>query len=565
LDIRTYDLVCIGGGGAAILAAVYAASEGKSVALVTKDYPGGGNTRLAVGMTACPGILDNDSADIFSADLLRSGEGINEPAAVKTFAGEAARHVAALEELGPIFRRDSNGIFGPGVVAQIGGHSKPRSIKNLGGGVSLGASLKTALWRYGVTVYSYTAALELLKVQGRVIGLLALDLRTGIFLGLDCCAVLIATGGCGALYYPHTTNSRGAVGDGLALGLKAGAVLWDMEQVQAIPFGLTRPRSMIGALCGEPSTAGPAGRLLDGSGNILIDGGINKMTRAAVTRIMMSAINEGKTDSHGGLLLDLRPNLSLANGEKIYRVIRSNGMFNIIGIAYGIKAYHWEEPWSVMPTYHYQMGGIKVNRHGETGVSGLLAAGEVQAGLHGGNRLGSVALSEIYTVGTRAGIAAGSHNISRNMASISRVDTKGLFRELAKGWKEIFSGKGQHNPERLRANLEGCMWQLAGPVKKEAALLKALEELDRLSAESKNLKINQEKVFNRQILDTVELHLMLPAARALVLSALERKESRGAHLRSEYPAPNDKEFKCHTYIRMSENGSMESGLAPLES
>ncbi len=565
MERGTYDLVCIGGGGAAVLAAVHAAAAGMAVALVTKDYPGYGNTRLAVGMTACPGILADDSAELFSADLLRSGEGINEPAVVKTFANEVSVNVAALEELGLLFRRDPDGTFTPKVIEQIGGHSLPRSVLNIGGGASLGAYLKTSLWRNGVTVYSNTTALELIKTEDRVNGVLAYDLRRGIFLGLDCRSVLIATGGCGALYYPHTTNSRGAVGDGLALALKAGAVLWDMEQVQAIPFGLTRPRSMIGALCGEPSTAGPAGRLLDGSGNVLLDGGISKMTRAAVTRIMMSAITEGKTDPYGGLLLDLSPNLSLASGDKIYQSVRNSGIFDIVRTAYGSKAYRWEEHWSVLPTFHYQMGGIRVNMLGETDVSGLLAAGEVQAGLHGGNRLGSVALSEIYTSGTKVGKAVGRQKGARNLSTGSNVDTEPVLWEQAKSWREILNGKGHHNPARLRGALEDCLWRLAGPVKEEATLLKALNELDRLSGESRDLKINQERIFNRQILDAVELNLMLPAARALVLSALERRESRGSHLRADYPDRDDNEFRCHTYIRMTENGSMESGLAQLES
>lgn len=516
-------------------------------------------------MAACPGILAEDSRELFSADLLRSGEGINEPAIVKTFTGEATRNVAALETLGPLFRRDSEGAVSPEVVEWVGGHSKPRSVGNIGGGAALGACLKAALWRKGITVYNNTAALELVKIEGRIKGVIALDLKSGLFIGLECRTVLIATGGCGALYYPHTTNTRGAVGDGLALALKAGAVLWDIEQVQAIPFGLTRPRSMVGALCGEPATAGPAGRLLDGAGNVLVDKGINKMTRAAVTRIMMFAITKGKTDPSGGLLLDLSPNLSLAGGDEIYRNIRSYGFFNIVLIAYGSRAYRWEEPWSVLPTFHYQMGGIRVNRRGETGVSGLLAAGEVQAGLHGGNRLGSVALSEIYTSGARVGKTVGRKGNPDNLETGGIADNEDLFLEQAKGWRELLSGKGQRSPAGLRADLEECMWRLAGPVREESTLLKALCEIDRISGESKNLKIDQERVLNRQILDAVELNLMLPAARALVLSALERRETRGAHLRTDYPNCDDSEFRCHTYIRMDNDGSMSSGLAPLES
>ncbi len=564
MEKASYDLICIGGGGAAILAAINAAASGLKVALVSKEYPGFGNTRLAVGMAACPGLLAADTPEIFAEDLINSGDGISENEFVQKFSKEAATYVETLENLGPIFRRDENGAISDKVVGRLGGHSLPRSIANYGGGVLLGASLKNTLWRYGVDVYSQTAALELVKVDNKVCGLLGLSLLDRGVVALKSRVTVIATGGCGALYYPHSTNSRGAVGDGLTLALKAGAILWDIEQIQAIPFGLTRPRSMIGALCGEPSTAGPAGQLLDGRGGVLLEAGINKMTRAEVTRVMMKAINAGQTDPCGGLTLDLRPNLKLENSEQIYKSIRSSGIFDIVKIAYGLDAYRWEEPWSVMPTFHFQLGGIKVNSSGETGVRGLLAAGEIGAGLHGGNRLGSVALSEVYMTGTKAGLYSVSY-ISKNTKEVDLDDQafEAAIEKPSREWKALLSGQGTHDPIRLRSELEKLMWQKAGPVREEASLLEALTVIDRLAVCSKDLAINTEKVFNRKLLDAVELNLMLPAARAIVLSALERRESRGAHLRRDYPGRSDRDFKCHTYIEIKEDGSFKTGLEPL--
>ncbi len=564
MDINKYDLVCIGGGGAAVLAAVHTAAAGKKVALVTKDYAGFGNTRMAVGMTACPGVIPDDSIEKFLADLLSSGEGLNELALVKSLTEEAAREVANLEELGPIFRRDHGGGFSAETVHQVGGHSHPRSLVNLGGGPALGAALKGALWRFGVDIYSNTAIIDLVKVRGEVSGALALNLNDGEFISFQCDTVLIATGGCGALFYPHTTNNRGAVGDGLALALKAGAALWDVEQVQAIPFGVTKPRSMTGALCGEPSTAGPSGRLLDGSGSILLERGINRMTRAAVTRVMMDAIYDGKATSSGELFLDLSPNLKLNEGEKIYQSIRGSGIFDIVKLAYGVDAYHWKEPWSVQPTMHYLMGGIRVNNLGETGVPGLMAAGEVQAGIHGGNRLGSVALSEIFTFGAIAGRYIGLKSGPVIAKAEKKRELIDVLETQVSFWKDKLRGNGQYQPSKLRIELEDLMWRLAGPVRIEKQLLQALTELDCLSGKLGDLSLVTERVANRQLRDAVELDLMLTAARALVLSALERRESRGAHLRSDYTATDD-EFLCHTFVRMNNSGVLESGLMPLES
>jgi succinate dehydrogenase/fumarate reductase flavoprotein subunit len=565
MEIKKYDLVCIGGGGAAVLAAVHTAAAGKKVAVVTKDYAGFGNTRMAVGMTACPGISPNDSIEDFSADLISSGEGLNEPALVKSLTEKAAQEVANLEELGPIFRRDRFGGFSAQTVSQLGGHSHPRTLVNLGGGPALGAALKGALWRFNVDTYNNTAVLDLIKIRDVISGALALNLNDGEFIGFQCDTVLIATGGCGGLFYPHTTNNRGAVGDGLTLALNAGAVLWDVEQVQAIPFGITQPRSMAGALCGEPSTAGPAGRLLDGNGSVLLEQGINKMTRAAVTRVMMDAIAAGKATSDGELFLDLSPNLMLNDGESIYQNIRDSGIFDIVKLAYGKDAYHWKEPWSVLPTMHYLMGGIRANKLGETGIPGLMAVGEVQAGIHGGNRLGSVALSEIFTfgaiVGRHIGIKTGPVMTEAELKSelIAVLEAKLSF------WNGVFHGNGQYHPAKLRIQLEDCMWRLGGPVRCEKQLLQALSEFDHLADKLGELLLDSEEVVNRQLRDAVELCLMLPAARALVLSALERRESRGAHLRSDYTATDDKGFLCHTFVRINRSGTLESGLMPLES
>lgn len=334
-----FDLVCIGGGGAGILAAVTAAEMGRKVAIVSKEPPGYGNTRLAVGMMSCPGVMPDDSISTFVDDISRSGEGLSEPLLVKLLGEKSSCAISRLEELGMILGRDENGTLGPKAVFLTGGHSQPRSLRNVGGGPALGAVLRAATWRYNATAFNEMAALELLKHRDQICGLLGLDLLSGEFYCLLAPAVIIATGGCGALYYPHTTNSRGTTGDGLALALKAGATLWDMEQIQFIPFGITHPPSMLGVLAGEPSTAGPAGRLLNGEGKVILEKGIHKMTRAALVRIMMEEITEGHTTPEGGLLLDLSPNLQLPKGERIYRAIKNSGIFQAVRFAYGEKAY----------------------------------------------------------------------------------------------------------------------------------------------------------------------------------------------------------------------------------
>lgn len=552
-----FDVICLGGGGAGVLAAVKAAELGKKVAIVSKEPVGYGNTRLAVGMMACPGLMPEDSIDNFVENLAESGEGLSEPALAEIIGRQSREAILSMERYGMTLYRDQEGRLGKSVVSTAGGHNRPRTVRNAGGGAALGAVLRAALWRHNISVFHETIALELLQGEKGVEGVMSLDLKSGETDLLYAPSVIIATGGCGAIYFPHTSNSSGAVGDGLALALKAGAVLWDMEQVQSLPFGVTHPQSMLGALLGEPSTAGPAGRLLNGDGEVVLEKDIHKMTRAALVKTMMLQITTGKATNKGGLLLDLSPNLNLPNGDKLYRAIEASGIFKAARFAYGEKAYRWEEPWNVLPTMHYLMGGIQVNARGETRVPGLFAAGEAQAGIHGGNRLGSVALSEIFTFGRLAGETAAAYSIKatapENISGNEQVRT----------WQKKLAGNGQHAPQELKKQLQTCMWQNCGPVRREELLLKALHELAHIEENSCYLSINKERSFNRQLLDAAELHLMLPIARSIVLSALERQESRGAHLRLDYPEKNDRNFLHHTAISQQEDGTLISGFNPV--
>jgi len=557
MEINHFDLICIGGGGASVAAAIAASERGQKVALLSKEPLGYGNTRLSIGLIACPAVHSRDSAHHFAEDILKSGQGLSEPELVETLAQKAAEAVQGLEKYGALFQRDSQGQI---ILTRGGGHNLPRTVKNMGGGPSLGSILRAASRRYKLSIFEETTAVEAVKENGSICGLLAYHLPGGHLLGFTARAVVVASGGCAALYFPHTTNSKAAVGDGLTIALRAGASLWDMEQVQAIPFGLTAPRSMLGVLCGEPFTAGPAGRLLNGRGRVILDKNINRMTRAELVRVMMEEINTGNTTEEGGLLLDLSPNLELEDGEKIYEAIESSGIFQAVRFAYGKRAYRWEEPWSVLPTMHYSMGGIQVNACGETGVPGLFAAGEAQAGIHGGNRLGSVALSEIFTFGRIAGAAAAEYSAGRNKTG---GGVNALLDTYSR-WERFLGSRGTHSPTTLKKQLQNWMWTKAGVVRWEEGLLEALQVLDRLEAEANQLYLPEDRLYCGTVMDAIECVMMIPLARAIVLSALERKESRGAHLRLDYPERDDRRFLRHTAVSLNSGGKMTSSLQDLQ-
>lgn len=552
-----FDIICLGGGGAGMLAAVTAANLGKKVAIITKEATGYGNTRLSAGMMACPGALSDDSIMSYIEDITLSGEGLSEPSLVEYLGEKSPNVLKDMEGYGILLNRDKEGYLSSKAVFPAGGHKKSRTIRNVGGGLSISSALRNAVLLHKISVFNETAALELLKNNGKICGILAVELKTGDLIYYFAPAVIIATGGCAALYFPHTTNSRGVTGDGLAIGLKAGAVLWDMEQMQAIPFGLTYPASMIGAPIGEPSTAGPAGKLLNGAGNVILEKNIHTMTRAALVKVIMLEVAAGRTTPEGGLFLDLTLNLKLPEGEKFYQALKAGGIFEPVRFAYGKEAYQWKKPWSVLPTMHYTMGGIKVNVRGETNVPGLFAVGEVQAGVHGANRLGSVALSEIFTFGRLVGRNAASYSTGQEIGVIEELEEKTIK------WQKLLSGRGKHTPQFLKKQLQDTMWNLSGLLRTEEGLLESLAELDKIEQAAESLCLDKDRILNRQLLDALELHHMLTVARAITLSALERQESRGAHLRLDFPEKDDKRFLAHTSVCIETRGKMKSGLEPL--
>ena len=400
-----YDVIVAGGGGAGVMAAAAAAKTGARVAIVCKEPVGYGNTRMAVGLTACAG-LTGEARDSFIENMLASGEGLCRRELVEALVDGSRDALGFLEALGHTFLRDKGGELSEEVITRAGGHTHPRTLQSSGAGIGMGQVLRNAVHKYKITLIEDTLVLKLMKSDGAVCGVRLLDLATAEEYTLAAGAVVLATGGAGWLFYPQTSNNRGSTGDGYALAFAAGAELMDMEQVQALPFGITHPQAFRGLVCGEPVVAGPAGKITDGSGQTVLDGGINQMGRAAVVRAMAEPIRAGQTTEHGGLLLDLSSNLKTPNGSVLRGRIRATGITDTVLPAYGKKAYDWEEPWDVLPTAHFMMGGIAADKDGATSVPGLFAAGEAMGGVHGGNRLGSIALTEIFVFGLRAGSAA---------------------------------------------------------------------------------------------------------------------------------------------------------------
>lgn len=536
VQLRRSDVLVIGSGGAGVMAAVEAANAGASVTVVSKEPVGYGDTRISLGvMSTSPDTTTGDSEDQFAEDMIRGGEGLNDPRLVRVLVSEALEATATFEAFGHIFDRDRDGRLKRHAIAP-GGHRASRAIGSPGAGVAMGHSMRSAAARANLDVLEEAACCELLVRDGEVVGAAALHMPTGEPVAVLARSTIVAAGGAGSLYYPHTDCMPSVTGDSYGLALAAGAELVDMEQVQYLPFGITHPTGLLGAPCGEPVVAGPFGRLLNRRGEVVLEN-IMPMTRAQVARAIVEEIGRGGATEHGGLLLDLRPNLESPAAEFFVGALKKAGgpILSVVRKAYGRKAADLEEPWDVLPSAHYNMGGIKTDEWCRSPVRGLYACGQAQGGVMGGNRLGSTSLTEIFVFGKRAGRTAARESESRKHA-----DAK-LAEEPLEKLESLRGLRGTHRPIHLKRALQRLMWERVGPLREATGLEEALRGIGSIEEQARDLRTCEIRRCNSEVSDAVELSHMLATARVIALSALGRTESRGAHVRSDFPERDEQD------------------------
>jgi fumarate reductase (CoM/CoB) subunit A len=438
-----------------------------------------------------------------------------------------------LEEFGMAFRRDKEGRRTP-IPFPLGGHSVERSLVTLAEGNQIGNALRGALYGTGVRLYEEYLVTDLFTEQGQVNGALGVDLHTGEFLAWSAKRVILASGGCGSLFAPFTSNMRSNTGDGFVLAFEAGAELRDMEQAQFI-FGISHPESRIGVLCGEPASAGFFGRLLDSEGKEIIDRP-GKKTRGQVSAAMAKAISSKKVGPFGGVFLDLSGNVHRLG--PVYRKVLSlsrKSALEAIRFAYGNREANCEAPWEVVASFHYLPGGVKVDGNCQATVKNLYAVGQVQGGLFGADRLGSVSLTELFVFGK---IAAASAVRELHGADQPRLDKKAVERKIQEKVKARGTTDGVR-PVELKRRLQKLMWQNVGPVRNRNSLEQALQEIDVLDNEKNNVRVPLYKNYNTDWIDLLELNNMICLGRIIARCALERAESRGGHVRMDYPHKDD--------------------------
>ncbi len=549
MEHYNHDLLIVGGGAAGLRAAI-AASESfpkLNVAIVSKVYPMRSHTVSAEGGMAAV-LKDYDNFDLHAYDTIKGSDFLADQDAVEIFVKEAPRETIQLEHWGCPFSRDPDGRISS---RAFGGMSVKRTLfaTDKIGFHLLHTLFQTSLKFGNIHRYDEWFVTSLLVDGGKVEGVTAIDIRTGELVSLLAKAVVIATGGCGRVFQ-FTTNGWIKTGDGMGLAYRAGVPLKDMEMVQYHPTLLPNTGILI-----TEAARGEGGHLLNKNGERFLQryvpGKMELGPRDILSRAEMTEIKEGRAfDGPYGSYL----HLDLTHlGEKV--IEEKLPFVKELAEKY-VRIDPVHEPIPVRPGQHYIMGGVHTDIQGFTGVAGLYAAGEAACvSMNGANRLGSNSLTECLVFGAAAGKAAAEYAVKQAAPSFGNP-VQGLA-SAEEG--RIFDGLLKHEQgERIstvRVEMQRSMEEHVGIYRDENSLKEACRIVEDLKGRMENVQVeDKDRVFNTDLVSALELGFMLDAAEAIAYSALDRRESRGAHFRTDYPKRDDENFLKHTLAYQGPSG-----------
>lgn len=558
IEQHEFDVLIIGAGGGGLRAAVAAAGSGLRVAVVSKSLLGKAHTVMAEGGVAASfGNLDNhDSWQTHFYDTMRSGHFINDYRMVEVFAKEAPERVLELEAWGAVFDRTPEGWI---MQRPFGAHSF-RRLCHIGDrtGMELLRTLQYQSIHLGITFYQEVTVTALLK-EGqngdRVAGAVAYFREDGRFVVFRAKAVVIATGGWGKVY-GVTSNSWESTGDGAALAFRAGARLKDMEMVQFHPTGMIWPPGVRGLLVTE-GVRGEGGLLRNALGERFMErydpARMELSSRDVVARSIYKEVEAGRGTPHGGAWLDIThrgPEFIKAKLPGMYEQFKAFADIDIT-----------REPFEVGPTCHYTMGGVEVDPYTcATRVPGLYAVGEVACGLHGANRLGGNSLADLLVFGRRAGEAAAQY--AEGLSAEVTVDEGAIRQEMSRVLAPFAVERGE-NPYRVHEELQTIMGQYAGIARHGAGLQTGLAQLEELRERARRMGVTGSRAFNPGWHTVFDVEAMLLLGEAIFRGAIARRESRGAHWRTDYPEELEGEGMVNYVETLDAAGTMTVETAPV--
>jgi fumarate reductase flavoprotein subunit len=561
----SHDVVMVGGGGAGLRAAIAIAETNPrlKVAVVSKVYPMRSHTVSAEG-GAAGAIAPDDSLDEHAYDTISGGDWLCDQDAVEAFVKEAPQELLRLEHWGCPWSRERDGRI---AVRPFGGMKKMRTwfAADKTGFHMLHTLFQTSLKFTSVVRYDEWFVTRLLVDDGRVHGVIAIDLKSGKIEAITARAVILCTGGLGRVF-PFTTNASIKSGDGMALAYRAGAPLKDMEFVQYHPTGLP----FTGILITEAARA-EGGYLINKDGyRYLQDYNLGQPHPEPVFRSMelgprdrlsqafMKEMEKGRTveTPYGHVVhLDLR-HLGAKKIDAKIPFVRELCM-----------KYQNLDPVKdlipVRPVVHYMMGGVHTDINGATPLPGLYAAGEAACvSINGANRLGSNSLPELLVFGARAGRAAAeyaSHDFPLNPRVFAQKTDE--HRRLE---HDLLNKRGRERIADLREEMQKTMEESAGIYRNGASLTQGVEKMRRLQERYADVAIeDHSRTFNTERVAALELAFMLDVAEAMLSAAARRDESRGAHQRTDFPARDDLRFLAHSLAYRTNDGSTRVEYLPV--
>ncbi|MCH2311805.1 MAG: FAD-binding protein [SAR202 cluster bacterium] len=528
-----FDVIVMGAGLAGMRAALAASQNGSKVAVITKVYPVRSHSNAAQGGINAALTDRGDNWEDHAFDTIKGSDYLADQDAVEVMAKEAGSEVINMEHMGAAFNRDDEGRLG---VRAFGGQREARTffVADFTGQALLHV-LHEQVLSSGVQVFEEWFVTTLIMEEERCVGLVAMDMRTGELHVMRSKAVIIASGGVGRVFEP-STNALICTGDGIALAYRAGAGIMDMEMVQYHPTTLKNN----GALMSE-AARGEGAYLLNSEGERFMERYAPNMmelaSRDVVSRSEQTEINEGR-GIDGCVLLDARHLGEKLINERLLQIRQ-------LGIDFAGKDMV-TDPVPIRPGMHYIMGGIKTDIDGRTSVAGLYAAGETACvSVHGGNRLGANSLLDTLVFGRRSGEHASewvktqaSASINDNHANVSLDEIQNL---LDRDTGEMFG--------QIRLDLGQTMNNHLAVYRDQTGMEKAKSDLAGLKQRYSSVIVqDKNKIFNTNLIFTLELGFMLDCAETTIIGALERKESRGAHTRTDMPDRDDKNWLKHIVV-----------------
>ena len=586
-DYETFqhDVLVIGAGGAGLRAAIEASAAGVSVGLICKSLLGKAHTVMAEGgiAAALANVDERDNWKVHFADTMRGGQYVNQWRMAELHAKEAPDRERELEAWGAVFGRTKDGRI---LQRNFGGHKYPR-LAHVGDrtGLEMIRTLQDHGVHQGIEVYMEHTVLSLLKDGDRVVGAFGYERERGRFRTFRAKAIVLATGGIGRAY-KITSNSWEYTGDGHSLAYEAGAELIDMEFIQFHPTGMVWPPSVQGILVTE-GVRGEGGILTNKEGKRFMFDSIPEnyraqtadteeegwrycqgdknarrppelLTRDHIARCIVREIKEGRGSPHGGVFLDIAwikeklPKAAEYIKKKLPSMYHQFKQLADIDIT--------EQPMEVGPTTHYIMGGVHVDPDKQMSrVPGLFAAGECAAGINGANRLGGNSLSDLLVFGKRAGEFAASFSKQNQHGKIDNDKIDLVGRKAV----APFERNNGENPYQVQKDLQELMQDNVGIVRNESEMRSALERLKEFWQRANRAGVTGNREFNPGWHTALDLKNLLTVSEAITRAALERKESRGAQFREDYPNKDERFAKVNTMISKAPDGSMQIRLESL--